>query len=447
MTCSKVGIYVGSFDPFHIGHLEAAKIALNYVHQVIIVPNNPNKSKSQRTDLKHRLPIIQLSIVDEPNIIVTDEDVNTLNDKLYDNHHVIGIIGSDQCRKKPKTRVHEWLIVPRVGYKTPVVKWGMDVTYLPESLFINQKWSSTEVRREIMLGALETVGNLCHLCNEEVVSYIKEKELYTLEDQAKQIIAKDPSIICGNSIDSSAISAEITINKIKSNVVVINNTIVMKGFPDVESRYLEYAAFQIAQELCLPIPKYIFGDNFIIVMSYTGKSIKESVNSGYDPYLAGHKVGSLLRKCHNITVVKLGRNNILDNRKIKNMITSGLLKDHTDLLDRYLSNPGTFGYCHGDASVNNFTIMNGSVSMIDFSGLSKMSVTGIPAYEYYQFITSIKSNFNNLDRINAMIRGFVNGYGDTKFTAESDKLFRTYWKFMLGQDYLFDESLIDIIAQ
>lgn len=49
-------------------------------------------------------------------------------------------------------------------------------------------------------------------------------------------------------------SDEISINKVKSNLVIINNTIVMKSFPDIESCLCEYEAFQTADKLDLYIP-------------------------------------------------------------------------------------------------------------------------------------------------------------------------------------------------
>lgn len=433
----RIGIYVGSFDPFHIGHLEVAKVALNYVSKVIIVPNNPNKSKIYRNDVKHRFEMIRLSIKDEPHIIVTDEDVNIINTRLYDTYYVIGLIGADQCRTQPKTKVHEWLIVPRVGYKIPLLNWlntspvpntessnlhrPLSITYLPASLFCNQEWSSTEIRRELMAGRIPR-----QLCNEDVITYIRENLLYTLETQAKHIINKNRSIM--PEIKSSD---DITMNKVKSNVIIINNSIVMKSFPDIQSYLFESEAFQIANKLGLPIPEYLFRDNFIIVMKYTGKSIKEKVKEGYDPYVAGLKVGILLRRCHDTTRVRVEKSKILENRKIKNMMESGLLNDCSNLFDEYICNPGMFGYCHGDASVNNFTIMDDKIFMIDFSGLSKMNSTGIPGYEYYQFLTSIQSNFYDFNDVDLLSKGFINGYGDKQFTSESEKLFMTYWNRML----------------
>lgn len=145
-------------------------MAINYVYKVIIVPNNPNKSKIYRSDLVHRFNIIQLSIKDEQNLEVTEDDVNHINPRLYNTSYLIGIVGADQCHTKPKTKVHEWLIVPRVGYKIPLLNWlnnpsdlsfntsnlcrPVSITYLPSSLFINQEWCSTEIRSMLLSGEI-----------------------------------------------------------------------------------------------------------------------------------------------------------------------------------------------------------------------------------------------------------------------------------------------------
>ena len=56
-------VYVGSFDPFHLGHLEAAVLGLEYIKKytisdvkaLVFVPNNPRKGKSNRSPLHRRL--------------------------------------------------------------------------------------------------------------------------------------------------------------------------------------------------------------------------------------------------------------------------------------------------------------------------------------------------------------------------------------------------------
>jgi cytidyltransferase-like protein len=175
-----IGIYVGSFDPFHIGHFEVVQVALQYVDEVIIIPNNPNKNKPFRTNLKHRLRIIQLSLNNNNSKIrVTNEDITTLNSKLYTNQHLVGLIGNDQCHKEPKTKVHQWLIIPRDIVNSSTINWPTPVTYIPAVKFNNQQWSSTYIRRQILTGNFNDLP----LCNQQVSDYIISNKLYTLETQ------------------------------------------------------------------------------------------------------------------------------------------------------------------------------------------------------------------------------------------------------------------------
>ena len=51
---ANVCIYQGSFDPFHKGHQEVASEALNYAQLVVILPNNFNRHKPNRSNIIFR---------------------------------------------------------------------------------------------------------------------------------------------------------------------------------------------------------------------------------------------------------------------------------------------------------------------------------------------------------------------------------------------------------
>ena len=68
----KIALYLGSFNPFHNGHLEVVKIALNdfKMDKVIIVPTMQNPWKEEKVlDIDKRIKIINIS-VDSSNVVV-----------------------------------------------------------------------------------------------------------------------------------------------------------------------------------------------------------------------------------------------------------------------------------------------------------------------------------------------------------------------------------------
>ena len=68
----KIALYLGSFNPFHNGHLKVIKQALNdfKIDKVVIVPTMQNPWKKKKVlDIDKRIKIIDIS-VNSPNIIV-----------------------------------------------------------------------------------------------------------------------------------------------------------------------------------------------------------------------------------------------------------------------------------------------------------------------------------------------------------------------------------------
>ena len=62
----KIALYLGSFNPFHNGHLEVVKTALNdfKMDKVVIVPTMQNPWKEEKVlDINKRIEIIHLSIL------------------------------------------------------------------------------------------------------------------------------------------------------------------------------------------------------------------------------------------------------------------------------------------------------------------------------------------------------------------------------------------------
>ena len=73
MTGSKkIGLYFGTFNPIHVGHLAIANHMVEFsdLDQVwlVVTPHNPHKKKSSLLDNNHRLTMVDIALEEYPKI-------------------------------------------------------------------------------------------------------------------------------------------------------------------------------------------------------------------------------------------------------------------------------------------------------------------------------------------------------------------------------------------
>ena len=114
----KIGLYFGSFNPVHVGHLIIANHILNEtpVEKVwfIISPQNPFKSEANLLNEYHRLHLVRIATEDDTRIRASDIEFNLpkpsytsttlayLSEKYPDDEFSI-IMGSDSFQN-----IHKW---------------------------------------------------------------------------------------------------------------------------------------------------------------------------------------------------------------------------------------------------------------------------------------------------------------------------------------------------
>ncbi|MDR0547858.1 MAG: nicotinate-nucleotide adenylyltransferase [Deltaproteobacteria bacterium] len=72
----RIGLFGGSFDPIHYGHLRAAEeLAESFrLDKVLFVPagQHPHKNPADSADFRHRLAMVKLAIADREGFLVSD---------------------------------------------------------------------------------------------------------------------------------------------------------------------------------------------------------------------------------------------------------------------------------------------------------------------------------------------------------------------------------------
>jgi nicotinate-nucleotide adenylyltransferase len=76
----KIGLYFGTFNPIHVGHLVIANYMAEFTELdqvwLVVTPHNPLKDKSTLLNDRSRYRLVQESIDDNPKLKVTDVEFN-----------------------------------------------------------------------------------------------------------------------------------------------------------------------------------------------------------------------------------------------------------------------------------------------------------------------------------------------------------------------------------
>jgi len=120
-----IGLYFGSFNPIHTGHLIIASHVLNQTNLqqvwLVVSPQNPFKQESSLLNEYHRLHLAQLAVEDDNRLRVSDIEfklprpsytIDTLIylQEKYPQHSFTIVMGSDSFQNLPKWKNADLLI-------------------------------------------------------------------------------------------------------------------------------------------------------------------------------------------------------------------------------------------------------------------------------------------------------------------------------------------------
>ena len=120
-----IGLYFGSFNPVHVGHLIIANHVLNETDLekvwFVVSPQNPFKEEKNLLNEYHRLHLVRLATEDDNRIRAVDIEFNlpkpsytsntlTYLAEKYPEHKFHIIMGSDSFQNLPKWKNAEFII-------------------------------------------------------------------------------------------------------------------------------------------------------------------------------------------------------------------------------------------------------------------------------------------------------------------------------------------------
>lgn len=190
---AKIGLFFGSFNPIHIGHLIIANYMANHTDLkevwLMVSPHNPLKKKSTLINMYDRLEMVNLALEGASNLRSSDFEfrleqpsytIDTLThlQEQYPNKEFVLIMGSDNLVSIKKWKNYEILlrdyelyVYPRPGFEEHEFKDHPSITLTDTPLM---ELSSTFLRQSI-----KERKNIKYFLPDEVLTFIDKKGLYS----------------------------------------------------------------------------------------------------------------------------------------------------------------------------------------------------------------------------------------------------------------------------
>lgn len=192
MSTPKVGLFFGSFNPIHIGHLIIANYMANFtaLDEVwfVISPQNPFKEKKSLGNMYDRLEMVNLALENTDNLKASDIEFHlpqpsyTIDTLIYlaekyPNKEFSLIMGEDNLAGLAKwknaaiiLRDYKVYVYPRHGYDGGALKLHPAVTMTATPVM---EISATFIRK-----AIKENNSVKFFCPDKVIDFIDKKGLY-----------------------------------------------------------------------------------------------------------------------------------------------------------------------------------------------------------------------------------------------------------------------------
>jgi len=190
----KIGLFFGSFNPIHVGHLIIANHMVEYSDLdevwMVVTPHNPFKKKNSLLDDHHRLQLVMRATEDYPKLKPSNIEfglpqpnytINTLVhlEEKYPDHDFNLIMGLDNLKSFKKWKNYERIIDEHELYVYPRISKVISDSdlFTHKNIHIIEapivEISSTFIRK-----AIKEKKNIRALMPDSAWSYLDEMNFY-----------------------------------------------------------------------------------------------------------------------------------------------------------------------------------------------------------------------------------------------------------------------------
>ena len=194
MLMMNIGLYFGSFNPIHVGHLIIANqlVENSDLDQIwfVVTPHNPFKKKSTLLDNFQRLEMVYLATKDYPKLKESNIEFNlpqpnyTINTLTYlqekhPEHSFSLIMGEDNLKSFHKWKNHDIILENYNIYVYPRISDGKVETQFNGHKKIHKVEAPImEISSTMIRNAIKEGKNINPLLPEHVWQYLDEMNFY-----------------------------------------------------------------------------------------------------------------------------------------------------------------------------------------------------------------------------------------------------------------------------
>ncbi len=189
----KIGLFFGTYNPIHVGHMVIANYMVEYTDLdriwIVVTPHNPFKEKKSMLADYHRLQLVKVAIGDDIRFKASDIEFNLpqpnytihtltyLKEKHPDNDFVV-VMGADNLTHFKKWKNHEEILENHEVYVYPRVEGEISHDLLSHPKISLHEAPVMQVSSSFVRKAIGEKKDVRYYLTKDVYEYITEMHFY-----------------------------------------------------------------------------------------------------------------------------------------------------------------------------------------------------------------------------------------------------------------------------